>query len=241
MSSVIGGAMRGVELLAIQPTELAFPFELKKQVSCSLRLVNLTSDYVAFKVKTTSPKKYCVRPNTGVIPPQSSAEVTVMMQAQKEAPLDMVCRDKFLVQSTVLPQGSSTKDVAQDLFSKEGGREVYEAKLKVIYVSPPQPPSPVAESPDEGIVSPSQSDRALNTQSEESAPAYTSKFAEQPATRGMESSGAFLKQGREDAQGQAVLKASRQRGWSVIHLIIVAILAFLLGRLLGQAPIPLAS
>lgn len=27
------------------------------------------------QVKTTSPKKYCVRPNTGIIPPQSSTEV----------------------------------------------------------------------------------------------------------------------------------------------------------------------
>lgn len=28
------------------------------------------------QVKTTSPKKYCVRPNTGVVPPNASIEVT---------------------------------------------------------------------------------------------------------------------------------------------------------------------
>jgi hypothetical protein len=35
--------------------------------------------YVLFRmsqVKTTSPKKYCVRPNTGIVLPQSSADVT---------------------------------------------------------------------------------------------------------------------------------------------------------------------
>ncbi|XWS45890.1 hypothetical protein CRYUN_Cryun14cG0017900 [Craigia yunnanensis] len=58
------------ELLSIEPQELQFPFELRKQISCSLNLSNKTDNYVAFKVKTTNPKKYCVRPNTGVVLPR---------------------------------------------------------------------------------------------------------------------------------------------------------------------------
>jgi hypothetical protein len=139
------------DLLSIQPGELKFPFELKKQISCSLRLVNATDNYVAFKVKTTSPKKYCVRPNTGLVLPQSSSDVTVTMQAQREAPPDMQCKDKFLVQSVIAPSGSSTKDVSQELFNKEAGKDIHEAKLRVLYVAPPQPPSPVAESAEEGL------------------------------------------------------------------------------------------
>ncbi|BBN04409.1 hypothetical protein MPTK1_3g04340 [Marchantia polymorpha subsp. ruderalis] len=139
------------ELLSIQPGELKFPFELKKQISCSLRLVNATDNFVAFKVKTTSPKKYCVRPNTGLVLPQSSSDVTVTMQAQREAPPDMQCKDKFLVQSVCAPVGTSAKDVSQELFSKESGKEIHEAKLRVLYVAPPQPPSPVAESAEEGL------------------------------------------------------------------------------------------
>ncbi|CAM6114009.1 unnamed protein product [Calypogeia fissa] len=139
------------ELLSIQPGELKFPFELKKQISCSLRLVNATDNYVAFKVKTTSPKKYCVRPNTGLVLPQSSSDVTVTMQAQREAPPDMQCKDKFLVQSVIAPFGSSVKDVSQELFNKEAGKDIHEAKLRVLYVAPPQPPSPVAESAEEGL------------------------------------------------------------------------------------------
>ncbi|KAH8971282.1 hypothetical protein BDL97_02G132600 [Sphagnum fallax] len=139
------------ELLSIQPGELKFPFELKKQISSSLRLVNSSENYVAFKVKTTSPKKYCVRPNTGIVLPQSSADVTVTMQAQREAPPDMQCKDKFLVQSVIAPVGSSPKDVSQELFNKEAGKEVHEAKLRVLYVSPPQPPSPITESSEEGL------------------------------------------------------------------------------------------
>lgn len=37
------------------------------------------------------------------------------MQAQKEAPPDMHCRDKFLIQTVVTKDGSTTKDVTAEL------------------------------------------------------------------------------------------------------------------------------
>ncbi|MCO5593618.1 hypothetical protein L7F22_047633 [Adiantum nelumboides] len=139
------------EVLSIQPGELKFPFELRKQVSCSVQLVNTTESYVAFKVKTTSPKKYCVRPNTGVVSPGATCDVTVTMQAQRDAPPDMQCKDKFLVQSVMLPDEADYKEVSADAFNKAPGKEVFETKLRVAYVSPPQPPSPVPESSEEGV------------------------------------------------------------------------------------------
>ena len=33
------------------------------------------------------------------------------MQAQREAPPDMICRDKFLIQSTVVPVGTAAEDI----------------------------------------------------------------------------------------------------------------------------------
>ncbi|XP_050387130.1 vesicle-associated protein 1-3-like [Argentina anserina] len=137
------------DLLSIQPTELKFPFELKKQSSCSLQLTNKTDNYVAFKVKTTNPKKYCVRPNAGIVLPGSTCDVTVTMQAQKEAPPDMQCKDKFLLQSVAAPDGSTTKDITPEMFNKEDGKVVEEFKLRVIYF-PANPPSPVPEGSDEG-------------------------------------------------------------------------------------------
>ncbi|XP_061996988.1 vesicle-associated protein 1-2-like [Rosa rugosa] len=138
------------ELLNIDPQELQFPFELKKQISCSLQLSNKTDDYVAFKVKTTNPKKYCVRPNTGVVLPRSTCDVIVTMQAQKEKPTDMQCKDKFLLQSVVASPGATTKDITPEMFNKESGHNVEECKLKVNYVDPPRPPSPVREGSEEG-------------------------------------------------------------------------------------------
>ncbi|KAI3792923.1 hypothetical protein L2E82_06816 [Cichorium intybus] len=76
------------------------------------------------------------------------------MQAQKEAPPDMHCKDKFLLQSVVASPGAAPKDITTEMFSKKAGNVVEECKLKVIYLPPPQPPSPVLEEPDEGAPSP---------------------------------------------------------------------------------------
>ncbi|KAM7472728.1 hypothetical protein LguiA_010911 [Lonicera macranthoides] len=128
------------ELLEVQPQELKFIFELKKQSSCSIRLINKSNYHVAFKVKTTSPKKYCVRPNTGIIEPKSTCDFTVMMQAQRVIPPDMICKDKFLLQDTVVPAGTADEDITSSMFNKDGGKYVEERKLRVILVSPPHSP-----------------------------------------------------------------------------------------------------
>ncbi|XP_010528827.1 PREDICTED: vesicle-associated protein 2-2-like [Tarenaya hassleriana] len=122
-------------LLEIQPRTLKFVVELKKQSSCAVQLINTTHHYVAFKVKTTSPKKYCVRPNVGTVAPNSSCEFTVIMQAFKEPPLDMVCKDKFLIQSTIVPAGTTDEDITASMFSKEEGKHIEENKLRVTLVS----------------------------------------------------------------------------------------------------------
>ncbi|XVF30872.1 hypothetical protein REPUB_Repub16aG0095100 [Reevesia pubescens] len=128
------------QLLEIEPKELKFVFILKKQCTCSVTLTNNTNQYVAFKVKTTSPKKYCVRPNVGVVMPKSVCDFTVTMQAQREAPPDMICRDKFLIQSTVVPAGTTDEDISSSTFVKDSGRYIEDNKLKVALVSPPHSP-----------------------------------------------------------------------------------------------------
>ncbi|WVZ67508.1 hypothetical protein U9M48_016572 [Paspalum notatum var. saurae] len=109
--------------------------EVKKQSSCAVHLVNKSNEYVAFKVKTTSPKRYCVRPNTGVILPRKTCEFTVTMQALRTAPPDLQLKDKFLVQTTVVPYGTGDEDLIPAFFSKETGRYIEESKLRVVLVS----------------------------------------------------------------------------------------------------------
>jgi len=89
-----------------------------------------------------------VRPNNGVVPPRSSCTVVVTMQAQKVVPPDLQCKDKFLVQSAIVSDGLSAKDITSQMFVKERGNVVEEVKLKVAYLMPPEPQSEIAEEHD---------------------------------------------------------------------------------------------
>ncbi|KAL0928339.1 hypothetical protein M5K25_000214 [Dendrobium thyrsiflorum] len=126
-----------------------YAVQCNKQSSCTMHLANRTDEYVAFKVKTTNPKKYTVRPNTGIVLPGSTCDVLVTMQAQKEAPPDMQCKDKFLVLSVIAANGAIMKDITSEMFNKEPNKVVDELKLRVVYV-PGSPPSPVPEETEEG-------------------------------------------------------------------------------------------
>ena len=44
----------------------------------------------------------------------------VIMQAQRAAPPDMLCRDKFLIQSTIVPSGMTEEDITASMVSSCG-------------------------------------------------------------------------------------------------------------------------
>ncbi|KAK1274341.1 Vesicle-associated protein 1-2 [Acorus gramineus] len=234
------------ELLGIEPQELKFPFELKKQISCSLHLSNKTDSYVAFKVKTTNPKKYCVRPNTGVVSPRSNCDVIVTMQAQREAPLDLQCKDKFLLQSVIGSPGATQKDITPEMFTKESGNVVEECKLKVTYVSPPKPPSPVREGSEEGnSPRPSVSDNNGNLSASEfnTAMWVRNESQERPAevttliTRLTEEKNSAVQQNNKLKQELEILRrATRDQhgGFSIMFVAVIALLGILIGYLLRK-------
>ena len=60
-------------------SELRFRFELRKNVTATLSLHNPGSDRVAFKLKTTAPKKFAVRPSSGIVEPGTTKEVHVSL------------------------------------------------------------------------------------------------------------------------------------------------------------------
>ncbi|XP_054809845.1 vesicle-associated protein 2-1-like isoform X2 [Prosopis cineraria] len=86
-------------------------------------------------VKTTSPKKYFVRPNTGVIQPWDLCIIRVTLQAQQEYPPDMQCKDKFLLQSTIVGAIADVDELPPETFNKDSGNSVEECKLRVVYVT----------------------------------------------------------------------------------------------------------
>ncbi|KAF7009985.1 hypothetical protein CFC21_024463 [Triticum aestivum] len=218
------------ELLGIEPLELRFPFEFMKQISCSMELTNKTDDYLAFKVKTTSPKKYCVRPNSGIVPPRSTSSVVVTMQALKQAPPDMQCKDKFLVQSAVVTEGTAVKDITGEMFKKESGNVVDEVRLKVVYVQPPRPPSPVREGSEEGSSPrPSWSDGA-NINYQDTSPLIS---------RLTEERNSAIQQNNKlreelDLVRREISKQNGNGGFPLVFVVAVALLGILLGCLMKR-------
>ncbi|RHN59331.1 putative vesicle-associated membrane-protein-associated protein [Medicago truncatula] len=126
--------------------------ELGKLISFTKKLLNKSDRYVAFKVNTPNPKTFCVTPNPLlVLPPRSTCDIKVTMQAQEEAPPDMQCKDTFVIQRVFARPGKIMKDVTPEMFEKDSGYEVKEVKVTIVYVVPPKPPSPVQEGSDENL------------------------------------------------------------------------------------------
>nr|GLL40734.1 vesicle-associated protein 1-2 [Ipomoea trifida] len=232
--------MSNVELLHIEPLELKFQFELKKQIACSLQLTNKSDNYVAFKVKTTNPKKYCVRPNTGIVIPHSTCDVIVTMQAQKEAPPDMQCKDKFLLQCAIASPGATAKDITPEMFNKESGNHVEESKLKVVYVSPPQPPSPVQEGSEEGSsprASVSENGAVNSSDFNNVSRAFVDSQDNSSETKALiskltEEKNSAIQLNNKLQQELELLRREHKKGHSGISLMYVVIIGFI-GILLG--------
>ncbi|MCJ1443713.1 MAG: phosphatidylinositol-binding protein scs2 [Stictis urceolatum] len=126
----------------IDPPELGFRRPFTQEVTQILRLKNPHDAPVAFKVKTTAPKQYCVRPNSGSIEANEEVEVQVLLQAMKEdPPLDAKCRDKFLVQSAMVndadsANGADGANVASlwPTIEKTAKDTIKERKIRVIFL-----------------------------------------------------------------------------------------------------------
>lgn len=90
------------QLINIQPEKtLYFEGPFTDIVTSHITLTNPHESTICFKVKTTVPKRYCVRPSSGILKPKDSLNVAVMLQPfnydQQEK-----SKHKFMIQSMVL-------------------------------------------------------------------------------------------------------------------------------------------
>ncbi|XP_011621518.1 vesicle-associated protein 2-1 isoform X2 [Amborella trichopoda] len=214
--------MSSQQLISVYPEDLIFPFVVDKISYCNLKVVNNTEHHVAFKVKTTSPKKYFVRPNFGIILPWDSLIITVTMQAQKESPPDLQSKDKFLLQSTIVPSNIDIDEMPADTFNKDAEKNIEECKLRVFYTHP--------SGHQDGLCSPLS--RNLKQHSDyNSIDAALSRLKEERDTA--------LQQNRQLLQELEMLKRQGRRrkdsGFSVVFAAFVGALGILAGYVLNLA------
>eukprot|EP00904_Undaria_pinnatifida_P009524 jgi/Undpi1/5701/HiC_scaffold_2.g00975.m1 len=121
---------------------------------CVLHLANKGSAHVAFKVKTTKPKRYLVRPNQGVVAPSGNLAVSILLLAEDKTKLLQELRqngecnesNKFMVQSLTLDNADNHNTavaVPNELWEAEKAR-VQRKKLIVCFSFPRGLPSPGA-------------------------------------------------------------------------------------------------
>ncbi|KAF9183119.1 phosphatidylinositol-binding protein scs2 [Haplosporangium sp. Z 767] len=126
--------------IELEPSnQLSFRRPLTEAIKESLIIRNPTQLPIAFKVKTTAPKQYCVRPNSGRVEAGQELEVQVQMQAMREdPPLDFKCKDKFLVQSVAITAEREHLSL-QDLWptiEREAKDQIREKKIRCAYLAP---------------------------------------------------------------------------------------------------------
>ena len=91
-------------ILEITPGDIKLTLQLNKDQLFELKLRNLTTSNVAYKIKTTAPERYQVRPIQSFIQPLETATCVVALKSitQYPAPDDVkALKHKFLVQSVI--------------------------------------------------------------------------------------------------------------------------------------------
>ncbi|CAG8551251.1 832_t:CDS:2 [Paraglomus occultum] len=135
--------------------QLTFHRPFTQHVKEILSVRNPNNLPVAFKVKTTAPKQYCVRPNSGRIDPGESVDVQVILQPMKEdPPPDFKCRDKFLVQSVPITPELETGSL-QELWAaveQNSRNSIKENKIRCVYL----PSNNLEVHPTSGYTAPAQ-------------------------------------------------------------------------------------
>ncbi|KAM0879337.1 hypothetical protein ACQ4PT_034313 [Festuca glaucescens] len=120
------------ELLEFDKHELNFPFEINKQIPCSLELTNVTDNCVAFDMQNTGMLRYCIEPNKGVVPARSKCIVIITLQPREAAPHDTMCKDELVVQCAAVIEGLTAENIHEDMFDNKSGNFVDEVTLTVV-------------------------------------------------------------------------------------------------------------
>ncbi|MBN3298119.1 VAPB protein, partial [Amia calva] len=101
-------------------------------VTTALKLSNPTDRNVCFKVKTTAPRRYCVRPNSGVIDAGTSINVSVMLQPFDYDPNEK-SKHKFMVQSMLAPAEMTDME---GVWKEAKPEELMDSKLRCVFELP---------------------------------------------------------------------------------------------------------
>ncbi|XP_056149043.1 VAMP (vesicle-associated membrane protein)-associated protein A, like [Lampris incognitus] len=146
-------------LILDPPSDLRFKGPFTVVVTTNLKLKNPSDRRVCFKVKTTAPRRYCVRPNSGVIDPGATVTISVMLQPFDYDPNEK-SKHKFMVQSIFAPPHVTDMD---SLWKDAKPDDLMDSKLRCVFELP------------------SENDKANDVEAIKAAPVMNSAKADVPS------------------------------------------------------------
>lgn len=114
------------------PSDLKFKGPFTDVVTTNLKLKNPSDKKVCFKVKTTAPRRYCVRPNSGLIDAGATVIISVMLQPFDYDPNEK-SKHKFMVQTIFAPPNVSDMD---SLWRDAKPDDLMDSKLRCVFELP---------------------------------------------------------------------------------------------------------
>jgi vesicle-associated membrane protein-associated protein B len=119
-----------MSIISVSPEEIVFPNVPNQEAVFILKVKNNTSSSVSFKVKTTAPKNYLVKPSAGTIPGNGTSDIKITLNKQV---IDMVTNtDRFLVQAVRTDNG---KELTKEEWSSVDKASIQELRLHVSFSS----------------------------------------------------------------------------------------------------------
>lgn len=101
-------------LLSVSSQEIGFLYEEDKVLLSSFTLRNTASRNVAFKIKSTNPKSFQVKPNKGDLLPQEEIQIELKMQPQNlnfQMISAIVLKERFLIQAMEIENNLSIGEI----------------------------------------------------------------------------------------------------------------------------------
>lgn len=122
------------QVLQITPAhEIVLKGPFNHVVTSYLELYNPSKQRVCFKVKTTAPRRYCVRPNSGLVKPDEKIKIAIMLQPIDDDSQSERNKHKFMVQSVVVNDEDTN---AENVWTAAKPEDIMDSKLRCVFHLP---------------------------------------------------------------------------------------------------------
>ncbi|CAH4033091.1 unnamed protein product [Pieris brassicae] len=114
------------EMLRLKPPKVLLFETIGHKISSQLMITNMEEGIIAFKIRTTAPERYTVRPNQGILPKHISKSIDIIVLPGFD--LGSVEKDRFLILSVNVPKLDMPQTELRQIW-KSAGSSIDEYRL----------------------------------------------------------------------------------------------------------------